>query len=202
MTEIMFIACSVGFAHAFEADHLVAVSSMVTRRTNALSAIKDGVFWGLGHTSIILLAGLVYMAGRFALHESDFRYFEALVGLMLVILGIIRLYQLFMQIDTHQHNADGSHKFAYGVGAIHGLAGSGAVLFTVLGQIKGNFNAIVYILVFGIGSIFGMMVAAGVFSIPFSAKFLKHKLLSQSLTLVSCLLCIGVGVVIFFKNLL
>ncbi|MFN3848637.1 MAG: urease accessory protein [Spirosomataceae bacterium] len=202
MTETLLIACSIGFAHAFEADHLVAVSSIVTKRNNTILAIKDGIFWGMGHTSIILLVGIIYMIGRFVLDENDFRYFEASVGLMLIFLGGTRLYKFYKNPEIqHQHNPDGSHKMAYGIGTVHGLAGSGAVLLTVLGQIKGEFNGILYILVFGLGSVIGMMIAAGVFSIPFSAKFFKIKWLSYSLTLISCLLCIGLGVLIFYKNL-
>lgn len=202
MSETLLVACSIGFAHAFETDHLVAVSSIVTKRNHWLLAIKDGVYWGLGHTSVILLVGIIYMVGRFVLNENDFRYFEATVGLMLIFLGISRLYKFYMNPESHhQHYPDGSHKIAYGIGAIHGLAGSGAVLLTVLSQIKSNFNGILYILVFGIGSIFGMMLAAGVFSVPFSSKFLKIKWLSYFLTVVSCLLCIGLGVMIFYRNI-
>lgn len=202
MTETLLIACSIGFAHAFETDHLVAVSSIVTKRNNLILAIKDGVYWGLGHTSIILLVGIVYMIGRFVLNENDFRYFEATVGLMLIFLGISRLYKFYKNPEIHhQHNPDGSHKIAYGIGAVHGLAGSGAVLLTVLGQIKGNFNGILYILVFGLGSIVGMMLASGIFSIPFSSKFLKMKWLSYSLTILSCILCVGLGIMIFYRNI-
>lgn len=54
----LLLASLVGFTHAFEADHLVAVSSIVTRRNNTFLAIKDGIFRGLGHTSTILLVVL------------------------------------------------------------------------------------------------------------------------------------------------
>ena len=167
----LLLALSVGFAHAFEADNLVAVSTIVTRRNNLWLALKDGVFWGLGHTSTILLVGSVFMLGRFTLRAGDFRYLETGVGLMLVTLGSLRLYKLMVfreltaaHTPIHEEHA---HKLAYGVGLVHGLAGSGALILSVLTQIKGTGAGMIYLGLFGIGSIMGMMVAAGAFSVPF-----------------------------------
>lgn len=202
MFETILLACTVGFAHAFEADHLLAVSNIVTKRNSTILAIKDGVFWGLGHTSIILAAGLVYLFGKIALQEHIFKYFEAIVGLMLITLGVVRLYNLTKnKPKDHVHLPDGSHKMAYGIGAVHGLAGSGAILLTVLSQKGHNLNGILYILVFGFGSILGMMVAAGLFSLSFSVRFLKYKWLGLSLTYLSAVVCIILGGVIVYKNL-
>lgn len=195
-------AAAIGFSHSFEADHLVAVSSIVTRRDSTISAIKDGVFWGLGHTSTILAVAVIYMIGKFILHESDFRYFEAGVGLMLMALGLVRFYKVFQdRSHGHSHAAEPTFGLAYGVGLVHGLAGSGGLLLSVLTQIKDNFLAISYILIFGIGSIFGMMLAAGAFSLPFSAKFINNKWLSTTLSVVSAMLCVGLGAMIFYKNI-
>lgn len=195
-------AAAIGFSHSFEADHLVAVSSIVTRRDSTISAIKDGVFWGLGHTSTILVVAIVYMIGKFILHENDFQYFEAGVGVMLMVLGFVRFYRVFQdRSHGHSHAAEPTFGLAYGVGLVHGLAGSGGLLLSVLTQIKDNFLAISYILIFGIGSIFGMMLAAGAFSLPFSAKIINNKWLSTCLSVVSAILCVGLGAMIFYKNI-
>lgn len=199
MNELLILAISIGFAHSFEADHLVAVSSIVTARNNFWLSIKDGIFWGLGHTSIILLVGVIFVLGKLVLHESDFKYFEAVVGFMLIVLGFWRLLQI--NKSKHAHNPDGTHKLAYGIGAIHGLAGSGAVLLTVLTQSKTNFDSLLYLIIFGIGSILGMMVAAGIFSLPFSTNFFNKKWLTISLSIVSSLLCLFFGGLIIYKNL-
>ena len=57
-------AAMIGFTHAFEADHLVAVSNIVTKRDKLLLAVKDGIYWGLGHTSTIFLIGLLIIVGK------------------------------------------------------------------------------------------------------------------------------------------
>lgn len=200
---ILLGAAAIGFSHSFEADHLVAVSNIVTRRTNTISAIKDGVFWGLGHTSTILLVAIIYMIGKFILQENNFHYFEASVGLMLMVLGVIRFYKIFQdRSHGHSHISEPTFGLAYGVGLVHGLAGSGGLLISVLTQIKDNVMAIFYILIFGIGSIVGMMIAAGAFSLPFSTKIINNKWLSTILSIVSAFLCVGLGAMIFYKNII
>jgi len=120
----LLFAAIVGFGHAFEADHLVAVGNIVTKRDELKLAVKDGIYWGLGHT-------------------------------MLVLLGVYRLYEYFKSnnqavslIDT-QNN----HHLAYGVGLVHGLAGSGAMVLLVMTEIQTVFNSMIYLIIFGMGSI-------------------------------------------------
>jgi hypothetical protein len=199
----LLLASVIGFSHAFEADHLVAVSSIVTQRNNVLLALKDGVYWGLGHTSIILMVGCVFIVGQITLNQAVFRYFEATVGLMLVGMGGYRLYRLSEPPAVVHRHVPGTHphKLAYGVGLVHGMAGSGALILSMLSTAKGAFGGILYLLIFGIGSIFGMMLAAGVFSIPFSEKVMKNKNVRMSLTVFSSLLCIGLGSWVIIKNI-
>lgn len=203
----LLFAALVGFGHAFEADHLVAVSNIVTKRDRIMPAIKDGIYWGLGHTSTIFLIGSIMIVGRATFLDNFFGYFEALVGLMLVILGSYRLYQyrqnqgkLAPQHDQH-FPQDHHHRLAYGIGLVHGLAGSGAMILLVMTEVKGNMNSLLYLLIFGLGSIFGMLVAAGIFSLPFSKKITSNELLKMGLVLLSSFLCIGYGLFVMIENL-
>lgn len=202
----LLAASTVGFSHAFEADHLVAVSNIVTRRNNILLALKDGAFWGLGHTSTILLVGSIFILGKFAFSENSFRYFEAFVGMMLVVLGIYRLIKLFQNSEDFKHPhhhllQTHEHKLAYSVGLIHGLAGSGALILTILTTIKGSLNGILYLIIFGLGSVVGMIFAAGFFSVPFSQKLMTNSTIRVILTIFSSLLCVGLGCFVIYKNL-
>ncbi|MEM9917429.1 MAG: urease accessory protein [Bacteroidota bacterium] len=196
----LLFAAVVGFGHAFEADHLVAVSSIVTKRGKATLAVKDGIYWGLGHSSTILAIGLLMIVGKATFLNHYFGYFEAGVGLMLIILGVFRLYQYFQAgeatIDEHDN-----HKLAYGVGLIHGLAGSGAMVLLVMTEIESSFNSLVYLAIFGIGSALGMLTAAGIFSLPFTQKISHSRSLQFGLILLSSLLCIGYGTYTLIENL-
>lgn len=200
----LLFAAVVGFSHAFEADHLVAVGNIVTKRDRVALAIKDGMYWGLGHTSTIFLIGLIMIVGKATFLNGYFGYFEAGVGLMLVVLGVFRLYQFFkVEKHSHQHIAtERNHHLAYGVGLIHGLAGSGAMILLVMTEIQSTLSSMAYLVIFGMGSVLGMLVAAGIFSLPFSRKVTTHQGLQLGLIVLSSLLCIGYGGYVIWENLL
>ncbi len=195
-TTLSFLfAAAVGFGHAFEADHLVAVGNIVTKRDRLDLALKDGIYWGLGHSSTIILIGLIMVIGKATFPDGLFGYFESGVGLMLILLGLFRLYQLSKIDGSANHLIDSAngHQLAYGVGLVHGLAGSGAMILLVMTDIQGSLNSMIYLLIFGFGSVAGMLVAAGIFSMPFSRKLTGSHNIRISLTILSSLLCVGYG---------
>ena len=198
----MLFAGIVGFSHAFEADHLVAVSSLVTKRDRIQLAIKDGIYWGLGHSSTIFLIGLVIIIGRVTFLDGLFGYFEAIVGVMLVIIGTYRLISYYKPKERiKESDQKHQHRLAYGVGFVHGLAGSGAMVLLVMSEIKDEWSSMLYLVIFGLGSILGMLVAAGIFSLPFSRRITQNKRLQSALIWLSSLLCIGYGLYVFYENL-
>lgn len=201
----LLFAGVVGFAHAFEIDHLLAVSSIVTRRSSMLTAIKDGIYWGLGHTSTILVIGVTMIVAKCMIAENTFHYFEAGVGVMLILLGLQRILKTRQHeknhAHAHRHAEPHGHRLAYGVGLVHGLAGSGTLVLVVMTQLKSAWEGIAYLLIFGIGSIGGMLLASGIFSLPFSPKVSDSPRLHRSLALLSSLLCIGFGCKVIFQNL-
>lgn len=202
----LLFAGVVGFTHAFEIDHLLAVSSIVTRRKSAFLAIKDGIFWGLGHTSTILLIGVLMILAQVAVSEKMFHFFEAGVGLMLTVLGLQRIRDLWQQKQrhayAHAHDMPHHHRLAYGVGLVHGLAGSGTLVLLVMTQLKTAWQGISYLLIFGVGSVLGMLLASGMFFLPFSRKISRNITLQRTLTLLSSLLCIAFGCKVVFENLI
>jgi hypothetical protein len=201
-----------GFTHAFETDHLLAVSSIVTNRNRIRQAAKDGIFWGLGHSTTILCIGILMILLKLNISPNLFRYFEAGVGIMLIGLAGYRLWKFMARKEyatatQHTHNSDSAashkhHRLAYGVGAIHGLAGSGALVLLVLSQVQTTGQGFFYLLLFGLGSIGGMLLAAVLFSIPFSKKILQTHLLRTILVLISAGLCIGYGGKVVYENLI
>ncbi len=122
---------------------------------------------------------------------------------MLIVLGFYRLWQYYNQENkVDLIDVDAKYHLAYGVGLIHGLAGSGAMVLLVMTEIQTIANSLIYLLIFGIGSIIGMLVAAGIFSLPFSKKIAHNQRLQFGLVLFSSLLCIGYGGYVIFENLI
>jgi len=197
----LFFALGLGFTHAFEADHLAAVSNMATRRDRPRAAMKDGAFWGLGHGSTILVIGVLMLLGKQTISERVFGYFEALVGLMLLGLGLWRLWKVYWQRGRPKLAGGHHHGAAYGIGAVHGLAGSGALLALVLTQFDSVSLGLVFLLLFGLGSVLGMLLAAGIFSLPFSRRWMTNRAVQLALILLSSGLCIVLGVHLILENL-
>ncbi|RKR11707.1 ABC-type nickel/cobalt efflux system permease component RcnA [Flavobacterium sp. 90] len=234
----LLITIYAGLEHAFEADHLLAVNNLVTNRSKIKDALKDGMFWGIGHTATIFIVGIIMIGFKISISEHVFSYLEAGVGLMLIVLGIIRLFKLLykkkhshtyyhshvhthsnglththMHAHTYEHshpiatfkhshyNESTNYKTAFGVGLIHGLAGSGSLVILVISQMKTPLQGLLYILIFGVGSIIGMFAASGLFSIPFTKSILKSQKLQYSLIIISSVICILYGVKIIYSNL-
>jgi hypothetical protein len=195
-----------GLLHAFEADHVLAVTNIVSQRSAMVPALKDGVFWGLGHTSSIFVVGIILIVCRIGIPDGWFSCFEAGVGLMLILVASYRLYRFFKDgeaaVRVHPCGKGGLlHRTSYGIGAVHGLAGSGALVVLVMTQIETVWGSLLYLLIFGVGSILGMSFVAGLFGIPFSRKPVRSKWLRTVLIWLSSAACFLYGCLLVYDNL-
>jgi cytochrome c biogenesis protein CcdA len=188
LLPILFAAI-VGMRHAFEPDHLLAMSTLVARHDRLRPALKDGLLWGLGHTTMLVIFGSLIIFSQTTFLQSP--YFEAAVGLMLIGLGISRLIDKnsYRPIQLSKQRAG----FAYTVGLVHGLAGSGALVLLVMSELRQASWAIAYILVFGLGSMLGMLAAAGLMRLPFTARMRLGRNLQAGAVVLSSVLSIGYG---------
>lgn len=193
----LLFAAIMGAGHAFEPDHLMAVSQLVARRDSTLLAVKDGMYWGLGHTTMLVVFGGIILFGKLTLLSGG--YFEALVGLVLISLGIGRLTNRANFLPTRP--VPRSHAWAYAIGLLHGLAGSGVLVLAVLSELRSPALALAYILVFGLGSVVGMFGAAGLMHLPFTERMRLSRRLTGSVVAASSLLSIAYGGWMVVQNL-
>ena len=185
-----------GMGHAFEPDHLIAVSQLVARRDSTLLAVKDGMYWGLGHTTMLVVFGGIILFGKLTLLSGG--YFEVLVGLVLISMGIGRLTNRANFVSTR--NVRNPHAWAYAIGLLHGLAGSGVLVLAVLSELRSPWLALTYIGVFGLGSVVGMFGAAGLMHLPFTERMRLSRRLTGSVVAASSLLSIGYGSWMVYHN--
>lgn len=141
---------SLGLAHAADADHVAAVAALNSSRKG--KAWLLGAAWGAGHMTTILLAGAAIILLRFSLPE---RALEALVGLLLVALGLRALLR-----RPHSHPAPTGMAGSALMGLAHGLAGSAAVALAALAVISHPVGAMAYLLVFSAGTMAGMILCS------------------------------------------
>jgi len=193
---------AVGFVHAFEADHLAAMSVMSSYRKDLLNAMKDGVLWGMGHTLTIFLAGVVLLSLKWTVSEEVFSRFEVVVGLMLILMGLWRIVPLVdRRFDRWGRVFAHSHHMAFGVGIVHGLAGSGSVILLALSKVENQWMGLVLIGVFGLGTILGMLLAAGILHIPFNRRFVQDPKTKVVMSWISGGICVLVGWMFIYENI-
>lgn len=231
MIPVLLLGFLVGMQHALEVDHVAAVASLAARARTVGSVVRHGALWGLGHTLTLLGVGVLVVLLGSAVPEDLAALLEAGVGVMLVLLGLDLLRRLWRdRIHFHRHrHADGvvhlhAHSHAgetaphdparhdhehpqrlplrtLAVGMMHGLAGSAALLILALASVQSPLTALLYIAVFGLGSIVGMAALSAVIAVPlsYSARVLTwaHRGLQASIGLAT----VAVGAWIVYANL-
>jgi sulfite exporter TauE/SafE len=175
MTETsLYAALGLGFLlglrHALDADHVAAVSTLVSQHRSLARSCLLGTFWGLGHTLALLAAGVATIALKLSISPALERSVERGVGCMLVLLGAHVLFRSIAAASVHTH--EHRHVLRLGgrpfvVGLVHGLAGSAALMLLVAAAIPSPVGGLVYILLFGAGSTVGMLVLSGLIGLPF-----------------------------------
>lgn len=213
VVSILAYSLVFGLKHALEPDHLAAVSTIAVEHKSLAGSSLVGAVWGVGHTLSLLLAGLVVILLGFDLREEYLTPVEVVVALMLIGLGARALWILWRERKTtagaeqrealnhvHTHlDHPNSVWERIGVrplliGMVHGLAGSAALLLLLIPVIPSTALKIVYILVFGAGSIAGMVIMSCMVGLPahlMAARFLK---LSLAVRALAGLFSLGFGI--------
>jgi high-affinity nickel-transport protein len=181
-----------GFKHALEADHLAAVSTMATEHRGLFASSLIGALWGLGHMLSLVVAGVLVIVFHFEIGEHVGKALELCVGFMLIALGVNSLRKLARGGKTpsharehngfqHQHHRPRLGARPLLVGMMHGLAGSAALTVLVVAAIPSPALGLLYIAIFGIGSIGGMVIMSTLFSLP--AKLTSAPLVRASIVI-------------------
>lgn len=189
----------VGLRHAFEPDHLTAVSTLVTEASSARRGAALGALWGLGHTISLVVVGLVLLVAGASLPERVAAGFELAVSAMLIVLGARSIVR--PAAHAHAHADAVPHIHVAGrivawrplvVGLIHGLAGSGALTALVFAQLPTTALRLLYISLFGLGSVAGMALASGLAGASLRAA-VRRRGVMRNLSLATGALSIVVG---------
>jgi high-affinity nickel-transport protein len=250
---ILGIGFFLGMRHATDPDHVVAVSTFVSREKSIARAGWIGVLWGIGHTITILIVGAAIILFGFVIPPRLGLALEFSVALMLILLGVLNLTGVMrwishkfspthplppagsvaehshahfhgghLHVHPHSHAGETEHHAAEVepphwmaepfaklgwfhslrpllVGIVHGLAGSAAVALLVLSTIHSPRWAIFYLLLFGVGTIVGMMLMTLAFAVPVTLAGYRFAWLSRSLVTGTGILSLAFGVVVAYQ---
>jgi ABC-type nickel/cobalt efflux system permease component RcnA len=225
MASALVFGLAFGLRHAVEADHLAAVSTIISERKGLLRSSLVGGLWGVGHTLALLLAGMAVLLLNVRIGERAALSLEFIVALMLIALGANSLRRLLsggrLHLHSHRHGRHahshphlhddeeeatrGSHhRLRLGVrplivGMIHGLAGSAALMLLVLSTVDSQAAGFAFIAVFGLGSIGGMMAMSALLGLPMqltAGRYVRTHLAIQGLAAVFSL---GLGLMMAYQ---
>lgn len=171
-----------GMRHAFEPDHVAAVSTLVAGGHGARRTAWLGAWWGLGHTAALLAVGLGLGALRAGVPPAVEAALEFGVALMLIGLGLRTVQRGVAAMRggpdawhrhghaSHHHPAAGAHVHighwavsprAFVVGVVHGLAGSGALAALAMSEVESLPARLLFVAMFGFGSVLAMAALSG-----------------------------------------
>lgn len=177
------IGLLLGFRHAFEPDHLAAVSTLATRQGSLFEACRLGLAWAAGHTASVGVVVLAIMAGGLRLPERLWPAADLLVALLLIGLGgsvLLRYARGRWHLHVHTHGAGphlhlhshapgpahehahprGDARRSLGFGLLHGLAGGAAILVLLVAAAPTRAAQLAYFLAFAAGTMIGMLLVS------------------------------------------
>jgi ABC-type nickel/cobalt efflux system permease component RcnA len=245
--SIIALGFFLGMRHATDPDHVIAVTTIVSKQRNLLKAALTGIFWGIGHTLTIFVVGAAIILFGVVIPARIGLSMEFSVGLMLIVLGAMNIASFvrstrtiaaapeeakivhshphshgdFVHTHTHGHATE-AHTHSYQapltwldrmfgriglyqqlrplvIGIVHGLAGSAAVALLILTTIRNPRWAMGYLLVFGAGTVGGMMLIT--MSIASAFKFFgkRNEKFSHRLGLASGLVSLAFGLLLAWQ---
>ena len=219
--SVLLIGFMLGLQHAIEADHLAAVSTIVSEKKSLVTASLVGGLWGVGHTVSLFAVGVLVILLKLQISETTEARLEAVVGAMLILLGLNALRKLFkgkMHVHVHEHgerehvhihaHKDSSEESHHGfsarsvlIGMVHGLAGSAALMLLIVPTISSPLVGLLYILVFGVGSIGGMMAMSFLIGLPVQFTAERFAAANKAIRLVAGVFSFALGAVIVYDKM-
>jgi high-affinity nickel-transport protein len=217
--SVIVLGFLLGMRHATDVDHVLAIATIVSRERMVRLAALIGALWGLGHTLTIMVVGVPIVVLNWVVAPRLGLAMEFVVGLMLMLLGLRNLI-----VHTHPHgpvpvsHPHGPQDTPLGrldrtfaglgvyqaarpivVGIVHGLAGSAAVALLVLTTIQDPDWAVAYLLVFGFGTVAGMMLITTAIALPFAGTAPSSVNTHRHLRVVTGWLSFGFGLFLAYR---
>jgi high-affinity nickel-transport protein len=184
-----------GVRHATDVDHVAAVTTMTDRERPLSRALSVGTLWGIGHTATVFAVGGSMVLFGVVIPERVGLWLELLVAAMLVTLGT-------MNVSVGEHpRLERRVPFSRPllVGGVHGLAGSAAVALLVLATVREPAWALGYLLLFGLGTLFGMALLTATIAMPLAAATRRFQLAERSVVRALGLVSIAVGIALAYR---
>lgn len=198
LASILALGIFLGMRHAMDADHVVAVTTIVSRARSTRAALSIGALWGLGHTLTVLLVGGAIVLFELAVPPHVGLSLELLVALMLIVLGLLNLKGKLRGAEMARA-PDRRPLRSMAVGVVHGLAGSAALALLVLTTIREPLWALLYLAIFGLGTVIGMMALTTAMALPLSLATRRFGSLEAAVMRVTGVVSVAFGMFLVYQ---
>jgi len=188
VVSILLLGFMLGMRHATDADHVVAVTTIVSGEPSLRRASRIGVLWGIGHSATIMLVGGAIVAFRISVPPRLGLALEFVVALMLIVLGVVTL--------SNRAVAATAAMRPVAVGLVHGLAGSAFIALLVLAAVPGLWLGLAYLAIFGLGTGPGMALVTLAIAVPSALGARRVGRAQRYLRLASGLASVAFGLVL------
>ena len=232
LVTILVLGFLLGMRHATDPDHVIAVTTIVSKERGVANAGLIGALWGLGHTLTIFLVGAAIILFKITIPPRVGLSMEFTVGLMLILLGVLNLTGVLRWLQsltlrevadvTRDSNSVHRQRQSGGlsvnrlpmcgglglynvlrplvIGIVHGLAGSAAVALLVMATIRDPWGAIAYLLLFGAGTVAGMMLITAVIAVPFVYTSRRFSGWNRKMGVASGLVSVSFGLFLSYQT--
>ena len=226
LPAVLAIGLLLGLRHAFEPDHLAAVSTLATRQGSVLAACQLGLAWALGHTASVGAVALAIIVADVRFPASLWPFADAAVGLLLIGLGgsvIFRYARGRWHLHTHSHGpGEGTHlhlhshaagkshahghpgadaRRSLGFGLLHGLAGSAAILVLLVAAAPTRGAQVAYFSAFGVGTMLGMLAVSAALAMVIRLASRRGERWARVLHLTAATASLVVGVLLAARTM-
>jgi hypothetical protein len=193
---VLALGFVLGLRHATDADHVVAVTTLVSRERSARSALTLGAAWGVGHGATLLLVGGAMVAFGLVVPPRVGLSLELAVALMLMLLGA---WNLRGGTTPAGALAPGGAPRSLAVGVVHGLAGSAALALLALTTLKSVLVGLGYLAVFGLGTVAGMLLVTAALALPLRLATTRFFTAERLMARATGMLSIALGLFIAYR---
>ncbi|WP_273854261.1 sulfite exporter TauE/SafE family protein [Guptibacillus spartinae] len=176
LTSVLILGFILGIKHSIEPDHVIAVSTIASETKKWWRSSLAGVFWGIGHTLTLFIVGMIVILMKGEIPEAWAIAMEFLVGVMLVYLGFKSVWMIRKHSDLHEKSKHAPFIKSTAIGFVHGLAGSAAMVLLTMSSVTTIGEGALYMLVFGAGTVIGMLGFTTIIGIPFVLSKNKVKI--------------------------
>ena len=184
----MSLGLVAGVRHAFEPDHVAAVTTLAAGEKRVSRLVAFATSWGLGHGIMLVVVGGLMFALHGVMPARIGNALELVVAAALIALGVRAIFA-----SKHVHRGHATHaRLPFAVGLVHGLSGSGALTALAVSRLYSLGEGLAFMTLYASGALVGMVLLAGVAGVPLS-RLAQRPSVARGVVAASGVLSLVVG---------